>query len=116
MNEKEIYKTFMGLLEEAMNMAIELDMNTWISDERKKELEKEFNNRLNFLKLYVEKNNMENNKDNHISENTTLEQIEKIYKDVLDGELKSIYIEGDDKFKEIIERLFSNYDVEIVLI
>lgn len=57
-----------------------------------------------------------NNKDNHISENTTLEQIEKIYKDVLDGELKSIYIEDNDKLKKIVERLFSNYDVEIISI
>ena len=51
MNEKEVYKTFMGLLEEAMNIA----------DERRLELERELSNRINFLKLYIEKHNMKDN-------------------------------------------------------
>lgn len=61
MNEKEIYKDFMGLLEGAINTAFELDMNTWISDERRLELERELSNRINFLKLYIEKHNMKDN-------------------------------------------------------
>lgn len=61
MNEKEVYKTFMELLEEAMNTAFELNMNTWMSDERKLELERELSNKINFLKLYIEKHNMKNN-------------------------------------------------------
>jgi len=61
MNEKEVYKTFMGLLEEAMNIAVELDMNIWMSDERRLELERELSNRINFLKLYIEKHNMKDN-------------------------------------------------------
>lgn len=59
MNEKEIYKDFIGLLEGAINTAFELDMNTWISDKRRLELERELSNRINFLKLYIEKHNME---------------------------------------------------------
>lgn len=61
MNEKEVYKTFMELLEEAMNTAFELNMNTWMSDKRRLELERELNNRINFLKLYIEKHNMKDN-------------------------------------------------------
>lgn len=57
-----------------------------------------------------------NNKDNHINKNTTLEEIEKILKDVLEGELKTIYVDGDDTFRGIVEKLFINYDVEIVSI
>lgn len=57
-----------------------------------------------------------NNKDNHISKNTTLEEIEKILKNLLEGDLKTIYISDNGKFKEIVERLFSNYDVEIISI
>lgn len=57
-----------------------------------------------------------NNKDNHISKNTTLEELEKIFKDILDGNVKSIYVEDNDKFKKIVEKLFSNYDVEIISI
>jgi hypothetical protein len=66
MNEKEVYKTFMELLEEAMNTAFELNMNTWMSDERKLELERELSNRINFLKLYIEKHNIKNNIDKEI--------------------------------------------------
>ena len=49
-----------------------------------------------------------------INENTTMEELEKIVGNALEGNLKSIYIEGDDKFRGIIKRLFSNYDIEIV--
>lgn len=66
MNEKEVYKTFMELLEETMNTAFELRLNTWMSDERKLELEMELSNRINFLKLYMEKHNMKNNIDKEI--------------------------------------------------
>ena len=55
-----------------------------------------------------------NNKDNHISKNSTMEEIEKIVENVLEGDLKSIYV--DDKLKKIVEKLFSNYDVEIISI
>lgn len=51
-----------------------------------------------------------------INENTTMEELEKIVGNALEGNLKDIYIEGDNKFKEIVERLFSNYDIEIVSI
>lgn len=61
MNEKEVYKDFMELLEEAMNTAFELNINTWMSDERRLELERELSNKINFLKLYIEKHNMKNN-------------------------------------------------------
>lgn len=61
MNENEVYKDFMGLLEEAMNVAFELNMNTWMSDERRLELERELSNRIDFLKLYIEKHNMKDN-------------------------------------------------------
>ena len=61
MNEKEVYKDFMGLLEETMNTAFELNMNTWMSDERRLELERELSNKINFLKLYIEKHNMKDN-------------------------------------------------------
>ena len=43
-------------------------------------------------------------------------ELEKIVGNALEGNLKDIYIEGDNKFKEIVERLFSNYDIEIVSI
>ena len=66
MNEKEVYKTFMELLKETMNTAFELNMNTWMSDERKLELERELSNRINFLKLYIEKHNIKNNIDKEI--------------------------------------------------
>ena len=66
MNGKEVYKDFMGLLEETMNTAFELNMNTWILDERRLELERELSNRINFLKLYIEKHNMKNNIDKEI--------------------------------------------------
>lgn len=66
MNEKEVYKTFMELLEETMNTAFELNMNTWMSDKRRLELEMELSNRINFLKLYMEKHNMKNNIDKEI--------------------------------------------------
>ena len=49
-----------------------------------------------------------------INENTTLGEIEKILNSILEGDLKTIYV--DDKLKKIVERLFSNYDVEIVSI
>lgn len=55
-----------------------------------------------------------NNKENYISKNTTLEELESLLKDVLDGDLKKIYV--DDKLKKIVEKLFSNYDVEIISI
>lgn len=55
-----------------------------------------------------------NNKDNHISKNSTMEEIEKIVENVLEGDLKSIYV--DDKLKKIVEKSFSNYDVEIISI
>ena len=66
MNEKEIYKDFMELLEETMNTAFELNLNTWMSDERSLELERELSNKINFLKLYIEKHNMKNNIDKEI--------------------------------------------------
>lgn len=66
MNEKEVYKTFMELLEETMNTVFELNMNTWMSDERRLELERELSNKINFLKLYIEKHNMKNNIDKEI--------------------------------------------------
>lgn len=66
MNEKEVYKTFMELLEEAMNTAFELKMNTWMSNERRLDLEMELSNKINFLKLYIEKHNMKNNIDKEI--------------------------------------------------
>ena len=66
MNEKEVYKDFMGLLEETMNTAFELNMNTWVSDERRLELERELSNKINFLKLYIEKHNMKDNIDKEI--------------------------------------------------
>ena len=49
-----------------------------------------------------------------INKNTTMEEIEKVLNSILEGELKSIYV--DDKLKKIVEKLFSNYDVEIVSI
>lgn len=55
-----------------------------------------------------------NKKENYISKNTTLEELESLLKDVLDGDLKKIYV--DDKLKKIVEKLFSNYDVEIISI
>lgn len=55
-----------------------------------------------------------NNKENYISKNTTLEELESLLKDVLDGDLKKIYV--DNKLKKIVEKLFSNYDVEIISI
>ena len=51
-----------------------------------------------------------------INENTTMEELEKIVGNALEGNLKSIYIEGDDKCRGIIKRLCSNYDIEIVSI
>lgn len=51
-----------------------------------------------------------------ISKNTKLEELEKIFKCMLEGDLKNIYVDDDDKFKEMIMRLFSNYDVEIISI
>lgn len=66
MNEKEVYKDFMGLLEKTMNVAFELNMNTWVSDERRLELERELSNRINFLKLYIEKHNMKDNIDKEV--------------------------------------------------
>lgn len=61
MNEKEVYKDFMVLLEETMNTVFELNLNIWMSDERRLELERELSNKINFLKLYIEKHNMKNN-------------------------------------------------------
>lgn len=66
MNEKEVYKTFMELLKETMNTAFELKMNTWMSNERRLDLEMELSNKINFLKLYIEKHNMKNNIDKEI--------------------------------------------------
>lgn len=57
-----------------------------------------------------------NNKDNYISKNTTMEELEKIFNNLLEGDLKTIYVDDDDKFKEMIMRLFINYDVEIISI
>ena len=51
-----------------------------------------------------------------ISKNTTLEEIEKILKNLLEGDLKTIYISDNGKFKEIVEKLFINYDIEIISI
>ena len=51
-----------------------------------------------------------------ISKNTTMEELEKIVGNALEGNLKTIYISDNDKFKEMIMRLFSNYDVEIISI
>lgn len=57
-----------------------------------------------------------NKKENYISKNTKLEEIEKILNSILEGNLKTIYVEDNDKFKKIVEKLFSNYDVEIISI
>lgn len=51
-----------------------------------------------------------------INKNTTMEELEKIVGNVLEGDMKNIYVEDNGKFKKIIEKLFSNYDVEIVSI
>lgn len=51
-----------------------------------------------------------------INKNTTMGELEKILKNLLEGDLKSIYIEDNDKFKKIVEKLFINYDVEIISI
>ena len=51
-----------------------------------------------------------------ISKNTTMEELEKIVENALEGDLKSIYVEDNDKFKKIVEKLFINYDVEIISI
>ena len=51
-----------------------------------------------------------------INKNTTLEEIEKILNSILEGDLKSIYVEDNGKFKKIVEKLFINYDVEIISI
>lgn len=51
-----------------------------------------------------------------INENTTMEELEKIVGNALEGDLKTIFVEVDDKLKKIIEKLFINYDVEIVSI
>lgn len=55
-----------------------------------------------------------NNKENYISKNTTMEELEKIFNSMLEGDLKSIYV--DNKLKKIVEKLFSNYDIEIISI
>ena len=57
-----------------------------------------------------------NNKDNYISKNTTLGELEKIFNNLLEGDLKTIYISDNGKFKEIVEKLFINYDIEIISI
>ncbi|MFQ9297816.1 MAG: MerR family transcriptional regulator [Clostridia bacterium] len=49
-----------------------------------------------------------------INKNTTMEELEKIFNSMLEGDLKSIYV--DDKLKKIVEKLFINYDVEIISI
>lgn len=49
-----------------------------------------------------------------ISKNTMLEEIEKIVGNVLEGNIKVIYV--DDKLKKIVEKLFINYNVEIISI
>ena len=51
-----------------------------------------------------------------INKNTTMEELEKIVGNALEGNVDKLTVSGDDKFKEIIERLFSNYDIEIVSI
>lgn len=51
-----------------------------------------------------------------INKNTTLEEIEMIVENLLEGNVKTIYVDGDYTFKGIVEKLFSNYDVEIVSI
>ena len=51
-----------------------------------------------------------------INKNTTLEEIEMIVENLLEGNVKTIYVDGDYTFKGIIKRLFSNYDIEIVSI
>ena len=51
-----------------------------------------------------------------INKNTTMEELEKIFNSMLEGDLKSIYIEDNNKFKKIVEKLFINYDVEIISI
>lgn len=71
-------------------------------------------NRRYYTMEHYEKYMGKNNKDNHISKNTTLEELSELFKDVLEGDLKVIYVE--DKLKKIVEKLFSNYDVEIVSI
>lgn len=57
-----------------------------------------------------------NKKENYISKNTTMEELEKIVENALEGNVDKLTVSGDDKFKEIIERLFSKYDIEIVSI
>lgn len=57
-----------------------------------------------------------NNKENYINKNTTMEELEKIFNNLLEDNLKTIYVEDNDKFKKIVEKLFSNYDVEIISI
>lgn len=51
-----------------------------------------------------------------INKNTTMEELEKILNSILEDNLKTIYVGDDNKFKEIVEKLFSNYDIEIVSI
>lgn len=51
-----------------------------------------------------------------INKNTTMEELEKIFNSMLEGDLKSIYVEDNGKFKKIVEKLFINYDVEIISI
>ena len=57
-----------------------------------------------------------NKKENYISKNTTMGELEKVVGNMLEGNVKTIYVDGDDTFRGIVEKLFSNYDIEIVSI
>ncbi len=60
--------------------------------------------------------NIDDKKEYTISKNTTMEEISDLLKNLLEGDLKTIYVEDNDKFKEIVEKLFINYDVEVISI
>lgn len=61
--------------------------------------------------------NIDDKKEYTISKDISLEELSELFKDVLDGNVNKLIVKGDnDKLKKIVEKLFINYDVEIISI
>ena len=60
--------------------------------------------------------NIDNKKEYTISKDISLEDLSELFKDVLENNVDKLIVKGDIDYKEMIMRLFSNYDIEIVSI
>lgn len=60
--------------------------------------------------------NIDNKKEYTISKDISSKELSELLKELIDGNVNKLIVKGNIDYKEMIMRLFSNYDVEIISI